>query len=108
MFTKNILNRRQIFRLKHDTSDLISTVKHVILHYIISSNILTSDLQVDEDEPLFLSLISDLFPGINLDSATYTELQSYLKKRIEEAGLINYDAWNLKIVQVRRSLQIKQ
>lgn len=55
---------------------------------------------MDEDEPLFLSLISDLFPGINLDSATYVDLQGFLKTRIEEAGLINYDAWNLKIVQV--------
>ncbi|XP_055861319.1 dynein axonemal heavy chain 8-like isoform X4 [Biomphalaria glabrata] len=62
---------------------------------------------VDEDEPLFLSLISDLFPGINLDSATYTELQSYLKKRIEEAGLINYDAWNLKIVQLFETQRVR-
>lgn len=56
---------------------------------------------MDEDEPLFLSLISDLFPGINLDSATYVDLQQSLTRRIEEAVLINYDTWNLKIVQVR-------
>ncbi|KAH9487618.1 Dynein heavy chain 8, axonemal, partial [Bulinus truncatus] len=62
---------------------------------------------VDEDEPLFLSLISDLFPGINLDSATYTDLQNFLRKRIEEAGLINYDAWNLKIVQLFETQRVR-
>lgn len=55
---------------------------------------------MDEDEPLFLSLIADLFPGINLDSASYDDLQACMAQRIAEAGLINFSGWNLKIVQV--------
>ena len=55
---------------------------------------------MDEDEPLFLSLISDLFPGITLDSATYEELQAALTVGIPSAGLVNHPAWNLKVVQV--------
>lgn len=56
--------------------------------------------QVDEDEPLFMSLIADLFPGIVLDSATYAELQVAIAKQVENAVLINHPSWNLKIVQV--------
>ncbi|GFR77163.1 dynein heavy chain 8, axonemal, partial [Elysia marginata] len=62
---------------------------------------------VDEDEPLFLSLIADLFPGISLDSANYADLQNFLSRRIEEAGLINFDSWNLKIVQLFETQRVR-
>ena len=55
---------------------------------------------MDEDEPLFLSLISDLFPGIQLDNATYEDLQRAVEYQVEQSKLINHPAWNLKIVQV--------
>ncbi|XP_059171726.1 dynein axonemal heavy chain 8-like [Physella acuta] len=62
---------------------------------------------VDEDEPLFLSLIGDLFPGISLDSASYADLQTQLNNKIVEAGLINYEAWNLKIVQLFETQRVR-
>lgn len=55
---------------------------------------------VDEDEPLFLSLISDLFPGLKLLTASRKDLQTAISAAVSELELINYPAWNLKIVQL--------
>lgn len=62
--------------------------------------------QVDEDEPLFLSLINDLFPGIQLDESTYVELQTAVAHQVELAGIVNHPPWNLKLVQVPQKLPI--
>lgn len=55
---------------------------------------------IDEDAPLFLSLIDDLFPGNKLSSSSYKELQSAIEKSAQSLNLMNEKDWNLKVVQL--------
>ncbi|XP_051153326.1 dynein axonemal heavy chain 8 isoform X1 [Leptopilina boulardi] len=55
---------------------------------------------VDEDEPLFLSLIEDMFPGIKLSVQIYKDLQRAIANATVELGIINHPEWNLKTIQL--------
>ncbi|XP_024940596.1 dynein heavy chain 8, axonemal [Cephus cinctus] len=55
---------------------------------------------VDEDEPLFMSLIEDMFPGIKLTTQTYKELQKGIANATTALGIMNHPEWNLKAVQL--------
>ena len=62
---------------------------------------------VDQDEPLFLSLINDLFPGISLDKGGYPELEGAIKNQVENAKLVYHASWVLKLIQVCMYMCVK-
>ncbi|KAJ8670776.1 hypothetical protein QAD02_002035, partial [Eretmocerus hayati] len=55
---------------------------------------------VDEDEPLFLSLIDDMFPGVKLTTQSYKDLQRAIQNATVALGVINHPSWNLKTIQL--------
>ncbi|XP_042913546.2 dynein axonemal heavy chain 5-like, partial [Parasteatoda tepidariorum] len=62
---------------------------------------------VDEDEPLFVSLINDLFPGITKEAVEYDDLQTAIAKNVKEANLINHPPWNLKVIQLYETQMVR-
>ncbi|XP_035209771.1 dynein heavy chain 8, axonemal-like isoform X2 [Stegodyphus dumicola] len=62
---------------------------------------------VDEDEPLFVSLINDLFPGITQEPVEYEDLQVAIAHQVKEANLINHPPWNLKVIQLYETQMVR-
>ena len=62
---------------------------------------------VEEDEPLFLSLISDLFPGITVEKEDYADMQGAISDVANEQNFVNSEGWNLKVIQFYEQYRVR-
>eukprot|EP00770_Monocercomonoides_exilis_P005227 MONOS_5201.1-p1 / transcript=MONOS_5201.1 / gene=MONOS_5201 / organism=Monocercomonoides_exilis_PA203 / gene_product=dynein haevy chain 3, outer dynein arm alpha / transcript_product=dynein haevy chain 3, outer dynein arm alpha / location=Mono_scaffold00149:3327-12824(+) / protein_length=3165 / sequence_SO=supercontig / SO=protein_coding / is_pseudo=false len=62
---------------------------------------------VDEDGPLFNSLINDLFPGLEVKAEPYPDLEKGIQEEVEKAGLIMHPSWVLKIIQLHETITVR-
>eukprot|EP00906_Rhabdomonas_costata_P002873 RCo004476 len=62
---------------------------------------------VSEDIPLFNGILSDLFPGVNLPSHDYGDLQVRIDEELAQRKLQFVPAFNLKITQFYETLIVR-
>jgi dynein heavy chain len=63
---------------------------------------------VAQDVPLFLSLLSDLFPSLGMPPGLpHTDLNNALSEVIESEGLISHPSWRVKVIQLYETTLVR-
>ena len=68
---------------------------------------MNSSKLVDEDEPLFDSLINDLFPNLVLTKLGHPRLEEAIQQTVEEESLTAHAPWLVKIIQLFETQKVR-
>lgn len=101
---RNILS---VLRTMGDTKRLNLDSSEAQLVYRTVRDMNLSKL-VSQDVPLFLSLLADLFPGMDAPpKGQYQVEESILSEVIEKYGLVRHDPWVLKVIQLYETTKVR-
>jgi len=62
---------------------------------------------LSHDIPLFLGIISDLFPGVNLPAADYSLFLNAVADVCQQTNLQNVDFFNEKVIQMYEMMIVR-
>ena len=62
---------------------------------------------VDQDTEVFMSLLDDLFPGIESKPSSYETLEAKIRAQLDIDNLTDYKPWTTKILQFHESAQVR-
>ncbi|OHT09327.1 Dynein heavy chain family protein [Tritrichomonas foetus] len=62
---------------------------------------------VDDDDPLYVDLLNDVFPNTQLDSSTNDDIRRAIIHNAEAAGLDPFDDWLTKVMQLFETCEVR-